>query len=81
MVTDVVFHQLSHQAVDGSAHCCKSLKCVGEGLMLKVAKGIHLDEDVARAHSENIFKPYYTLHLWRGGYPSFGWQHIHNPAL
>jgi high affinity Mn2+ porin len=29
---------------------------------------------------ENIFESYYTLHLWRGFYPSFGVQHIRNPG-
>jgi high affinity Mn2+ porin len=29
---------------------------------------------------ENIFEGYYTLHAWRGVYPSFGLQHINNPG-
>ena len=29
---------------------------------------------------ENILEAYYTLHLWRGIYPSFGLQHINNPG-
>jgi len=29
---------------------------------------------------ENIFETYYTLHAWRGIYPSFGLQHINNPG-
>ncbi|HEY6266376.1 MAG TPA: carbohydrate porin [Candidatus Acidoferrum sp.] len=29
---------------------------------------------------ENIVETYYTLHLWRGLYPSFGIQHINNPG-
>jgi high affinity Mn2+ porin len=29
---------------------------------------------------ENIFEMYYTLHAWRGIYPSFGLQHINNPG-
>jgi high affinity Mn2+ porin len=29
---------------------------------------------------ENIVEAYYTLHAWRGFYPSFGVQHINNPA-
>jgi len=29
---------------------------------------------------ENILESYYTLHLWRGIYPSFGVQHINNPG-
>jgi high affinity Mn2+ porin len=29
---------------------------------------------------ENIVESYYTLHLWRGIYPSFGVQHINNPG-
>ena len=29
---------------------------------------------------ENIFETYYTLHVWRGVYPSFGLQHINNPG-
>lgn len=29
---------------------------------------------------ENIFETYYTAHLWRGFYPSFGVQHINNPG-
>lgn len=29
---------------------------------------------------ENILETYYTLHLWRGVYPSFGLQHINNPG-
>lgn len=29
---------------------------------------------------ENIFESYYTLHLWRGIYPSVGLQHINNPG-
>jgi carbohydrate-selective porin OprB len=29
---------------------------------------------------ENIVETYYTLHLWRGIYPSFGLQHINNPG-
>jgi hypothetical protein len=29
---------------------------------------------------ENILEAYYTLHAWRGFYPSFGVQHINNPA-
>jgi high affinity Mn2+ porin len=29
---------------------------------------------------ENIVEMYYTLHVWRGIYPSFGVQHINNPG-
>jgi hypothetical protein len=29
---------------------------------------------------ENIAEAYYTLHLWRGIYPSFNLQHINNPG-
>jgi len=29
---------------------------------------------------ENIIETYYTLHAWRGVYPSFGLQHINNPG-
>lgn len=29
---------------------------------------------------ENILETYYTLHVWRGVYPSFGLQHINNPG-
>jgi high affinity Mn2+ porin len=29
---------------------------------------------------ENILEAYYTVHLWRGLYPSFGLQHINNPG-
>lgn len=29
---------------------------------------------------ENIIETYYTLHLWRGIYPSLGLQHINNPG-
>ena len=29
---------------------------------------------------ENIIETYYTLHLWRGLYPSLGLQHINNPG-
>jgi high affinity Mn2+ porin len=29
---------------------------------------------------ENIEEGYYTLHVWRGIYPSFGLQHINNPG-
>jgi carbohydrate-selective porin OprB len=29
---------------------------------------------------ENIIETYYTLHVWRGVYPSFGLQHINSPG-
>jgi high affinity Mn2+ porin len=29
---------------------------------------------------ENILESYYTVHVWRGIYPSFGLQHINNPG-
>jgi hypothetical protein len=29
---------------------------------------------------ENIIESYYTVHVWRGIYPSFGVQHINNPG-
>lgn len=29
---------------------------------------------------ENILETYYTLHAWRGIFPSFGLQHINNPG-
>jgi high affinity Mn2+ porin len=29
---------------------------------------------------ENIIETYYTLHAWRGVFPSFGLQHINNPG-
>jgi hypothetical protein len=29
---------------------------------------------------ENIIETYYTLHVWRGVYPSFGLQHVNNPG-
>jgi hypothetical protein len=29
---------------------------------------------------ENIFETYYTLHVWRGIYPSLGLQHINHPG-
>jgi high affinity Mn2+ porin len=29
---------------------------------------------------ENVVESYYTLHVWRGIYPSFGVQHINNPG-
>src|SRR5260221_620062 len=114
-----------------------------EGLMPKVANGIHLDADLGRAHSENMelefhralilkqvgvlrllayvnhanmgsyrqaidnfragltpvpditahplqttikygrentIETYYTLHAWRGVYPSFGFQYVAHPG-
>ena len=29
---------------------------------------------------ENIVETYYTLHAWRGAYPSFGFQYVSNPG-
>jgi carbohydrate-selective porin OprB len=29
---------------------------------------------------ENIVETYYTLHAWRGVYPSFGFQYVANPG-
>jgi hypothetical protein len=29
---------------------------------------------------ENIVETYYTFHVWRGIYPSFGLQHVNNPG-
>jgi len=29
---------------------------------------------------ENIVETYYTLHAWRGAYPSFGFQYVANPG-
>jgi hypothetical protein len=29
---------------------------------------------------ENIIETYYTLHAWRGAYPSFGFQYVANPG-
>jgi high affinity Mn2+ porin len=29
---------------------------------------------------ENIVETYYTLHAWRGAYPSFGFQYVTNPG-
>jgi high affinity Mn2+ porin len=29
---------------------------------------------------ENILETYYTLHAWRGAYPSFGFQYVKNPG-
>ncbi|HXM92900.1 MAG TPA: carbohydrate porin [Candidatus Dormibacteraeota bacterium] len=29
---------------------------------------------------ENIVETYYTLHAWRGVYPAFGLQYVHNPG-
>src|SRR6267142_5253719 len=29
---------------------------------------------------ENAIETYYTLHAWRGAYPSFGFQYVKNPG-
>jgi len=29
---------------------------------------------------ENALETYYTLHAWRGAYPSFGFQYVKNPG-
>ena len=29
---------------------------------------------------ENILETYYTIHVWRGAYPSFGFQYVKNPG-
>jgi len=29
---------------------------------------------------ENIVETYYTLHAWRGAYPSFGFQYVDHPG-
>lgn len=29
---------------------------------------------------ENILETYYTLHVWRGAYPSFGFQYADHPG-
>jgi len=29
---------------------------------------------------ENAIETYYTLHAWRGAYPSLGFQYVKNPG-
>ena len=42
--------------------------------------GFLLGDGRLRYGRENIVESYYTLHVWRGIYPSFGVQHINNPG-
>ena len=42
--------------------------------------GFLLGDGGLRYGRENIVETYYTLHVWRGIYPSFGLQHINNPG-
>jgi hypothetical protein len=42
--------------------------------------GFLLGDGLLNYGRENIVESYYTLHLWRGVYPSFGVQHINNPG-
>jgi high affinity Mn2+ porin len=42
--------------------------------------GFLLGDGDLRYGRENIVETYYTLHVWRGIYPSFGLQHINNPG-
>jgi len=42
--------------------------------------GFLLGDGMLNYGRENIVESYYTLHLWRGIYPSLGVQHIDNPG-
>jgi high affinity Mn2+ porin len=42
--------------------------------------GFLIGDGRLRYGRENIFEGYYTLHAWRGFYPSFGLQHVNNPG-
>jgi carbohydrate-selective porin OprB len=42
--------------------------------------GFLLGDGRLRYGRENIVETYYTLHAWRGIYPSFGLQHVNNPG-
>jgi carbohydrate-selective porin OprB len=42
--------------------------------------GFLLGDGQLRYGRENIEEVYYTLHAWRGFYPSFGLQHVNNPG-
>lgn len=39
---------------------------------------LHQNDGRLNYGREAIEEAYYTLHLWRGAYPSFGIQHINN---
>ena len=42
--------------------------------------GFLLGDGMLTYGRENIIESYYTLHVWRGIYPSLGLQHINNPG-
>jgi hypothetical protein len=42
--------------------------------------GFLLGDGMLNYGRENIVETYYTLHIWRGMYPSVGLQHINNPG-
>src|SRR5467141_1872154 len=42
--------------------------------------GFLLGDEILNYGRENIVETYYTLHAWRGIYPSLGLQHINNPG-
>lgn len=42
--------------------------------------GFLLGDGMLNYGRENIIESYYTLHVWRGIYPSLGVQHINNPG-
>ena len=42
--------------------------------------GFLLGDGMLNYGRENIVETYYTLHVWRGIYPSLGLQHINNPG-
>jgi carbohydrate-selective porin OprB len=42
--------------------------------------GFLLGDGMLNYGRENIVETYYTLHIWRGIYPSVGLQHINNPG-
>jgi high affinity Mn2+ porin len=42
--------------------------------------GFLIGDGRLRYGRETIEEAYYTVHLWRGAYPSFGLQHINNPG-
>jgi len=42
--------------------------------------GFSSGDEILNYGRENIVETYYTLHAWRGIYPSLGLQHINNPG-
>jgi carbohydrate-selective porin OprB len=64
----------------GLAFVSNGISCDHQQYLSLGGLGFLLGDGRLNYARENILETYYTLHVWRGAYPSFGFQYVDHPG-